>query len=58
MAFSDFKTISDVQEKFNIKYSYNDFFGVEAKAPSEQFVKELEFSQQHFDFFFIRGIKM
>ena len=51
MAFSDFKTISEVQEKFSIKYAYNDFFGVEAKDPSEQFLKELEFSQQHIDFF-------
>ena len=51
MAFSDFKTISEVQEKFRIKYSSNDFFGVEAKDPSEQFLKELEFSQQHIDFF-------
>ncbi|MCE2402494.1 hypothetical protein J4G08_16620 [Candidatus Poribacteria bacterium] len=55
MAFSDFKTISEVQEKFNIKYSYNDFFGVEAKKPSEQFLKELEFSQQHIDFFTSEG---
>ena len=51
MAFSDFKTISEVQEKFRIKYASNDFFGVEAKDPSEQFLKELEFSQQHIDFF-------
>ena len=51
MAFSDFKTISEVQEKFSIKYASNDFFGVEAKDPSEQFLKELEFSQQHIDFF-------
>ena len=55
MAFSDFKTISEVQEKFSIKYSYNDFFGVEAKYPSEQFLKELEFSQQHIDFFTSEG---
>ena len=55
MAFSDFKTISEVQEKFGIKYSYNDFFGVEAKDPSEQFLKELEFSQQHIDFFTSEG---
>ena len=51
MAFSDFKTISEVQEKFGIKYASNDFFGVETKDPSEQFLKELEFSQQHIDFF-------
>ena len=55
MAFSDFKTISDVQEKFNIKYAYNDFFGVAAKTPSEHFLKELEFSQQHFDFLSSEG---
>lgn len=55
MVFSDFKTISEVQEKFNIKYSYSDFFGVEAKDPSEQFLKELEFSQQHFDFLSSEG---
>ncbi|MDE0313325.1 MAG: hypothetical protein OXM61_00355 [Candidatus Poribacteria bacterium] len=55
MAFSDFKTISEVQEKYNIKYAYNDFFGVEAKDPSEHFFKELEFSQQHIDFFTSEG---
>ena len=55
MEFSDFKTISEVQEKFNIKYSYSDFFGVEAKDPSEQFLKELEFSQQYFDFLSSEG---
>ena len=55
MAFSDFKTISEVQEKFNIKYSYNDFFEFEVKDPSEQFLKELEFSQQHIDFFTSEG---
>lgn len=55
MAFSDFKTISEVQEKYNIKYAYNDFFGVEAKDPSEHFLEELEFSQQHIDFFTSEG---
>ena len=55
MAFSDFKTIAEVQEKFNIKYSYSDFLGVEMKDPSEQFLKELEFSQQHFDFLSSEG---
>ena len=57
MAFSDFKTISEVQEKFSIKYASNDFFGVEAKDPSEQFLKELEFSQQHIDFFTSEGAR-
>ena len=43
MAFSDFKAISEVQEKFRIKYASDDFFDVEAKNPSEQFLQELEF---------------
>ncbi len=55
MAFNDFKTISEVQEKYNIKYSYNDFFGVKTKDPSEQFLKEIEFNQQHFDLFSSEG---
>ena len=55
MAFSDFKTISEVQEKFRIKYASNDFFGVEAKNPSAQFLQELEFSRQHIDVFASEG---
>ena len=55
MAFSDFKTISEVQEKFRIKYASNDFFGVEAKSPSEQFLQELEFSRQYIDVFASEG---
>ena len=55
MAFSDFNTISEVQEKFNIKYTYNDFFNVEPKIPSDHFLKELEFSQKHIDFFTSEG---
>ena len=55
MAFSDFKTISEVQEKFSIKYSYQDFLRVEAKKPSEYFLDELEFSKQHIDFFHSEG---
>lgn len=47
MAFSDFKKISEVQEKFRIKYSADDFVKVEASNPSEQFLQEFEFSMQH-----------
>ncbi len=55
MAFSDFKTIAEVQEKFSIKYAYQDFLGVVTKKPSEYFLDELEFSQQHIDFFYSEG---
>lgn len=51
MAFSDFKTISEVQEKFRIKYTSNDLFGTETKNPSKQFLQELEFSRQYIDVF-------
>ena len=37
MVFSDFKTIPEVQKRFRIKYSENDFFSVEAPlSPSDQ----------------------
>ena len=55
MTFSDFKTISEVQEKFRIKYASNDFFDSEAKNPSEQFLQELEFSRQYIDVFGSEG---
>ena len=52
MAFSDFKTIPEVQERFGIRYSENDFFLVEAPLnPSEQFLQELEFTRQHINIF-------
>ena len=51
MAFSDFKTISEVQEKYSIKYNYKDFFVAESKDPPTIFSQELEFSIQHFDIF-------
>lgn len=53
MAFSDFKTISDVQEKFRIRHVENDFVGGEesASSPSEQFRQELEFSREYIDIF-------
>jgi len=53
MAFSDFKTVPEVQEKFGIRYTETDFLKVEApmELPSEQFLQELEFSRQYIDVF-------
>ena len=53
MAFSDFKTIPEVQEKFSIKHIENDFIAVPETAitPSEQFLQELAFSRQYIDVF-------
>ena len=47
MAFSDFKKISEVQEKFGIKYTASPFFEAEATSPSEQFLQEFRFTLQH-----------
>ena len=53
MAFSDFKTIPEVQEKFRIKHTENDFIAVKetTNIPSKQFLQELEFSRQYIDVF-------
>ena len=53
MAFSDFKTISEVLEKFRIRYAVKDFVHIEETpgTPSEQFLKEFEFCLQHIDVF-------
>ena len=52
MAFSDFKTIAEVLEKFRIVYAENDFFQVEKPLdPSEQFQQDFEFCRQHIDVF-------
>ncbi len=51
MAFSDFKTIAEVQERFRIRYSENDFIEGEDLNPSAHFLQEFAFTQQHFDVF-------
>lgn len=51
MAFSDFKRVSEVQEKFRIKYITNDFFKVEAASPSEQFLQEFKFTMENVNVF-------
>lgn len=53
MAFSDFKTIPEVQEKYSIRHIENDFIAVTETAitPSEQFLQELAFSRQYIDVF-------
>lgn len=52
MAFSDFKTLSEVLEKFRIIYTENDFLNVEKPSnPSEQFLQDFEFCRQHIDVF-------
>ena len=59
MAFSDFKAIPEVQEKFGIRHIENDFIVVEETVgvPSAQFQEELEFSRQHIDVFVSEGAR-
>ena len=58
MAFSDFKTIPDVQKKFGIRHIENDFIKIEeGVSPSEQFLQELEFSRQHIPIFASEGAR-
>ncbi len=50
MAFSDFKAIPEVQEKFGIRHIENDF--IESKntaGPSEQFLQEFDFNRDYID---------
>ena len=51
MAFSDFKKISEVQERFRIKYMTSNFFKVEEASPPEQFLQEFRFTMQNINVF-------
>ena len=52
MAFSDFKTISEVLEKFRIRYAESDFFHIqEPLGPSEHFLQDFAFCREHIDVF-------
>ncbi len=51
MAFSDYKTIAQVQEEYNIKYLEADFIEITDLKPSDFFVKEFEFSEQNMDIY-------
>ena len=51
MAFSDFKTISEVQEKFRIKYTEGDFLETEPSDPSAEFLRDFEFTRANINVF-------
>jgi hypothetical protein len=51
MAFSDYKTIAQVQEEYNIKYWEEDFIEIADIKPSDLFVQELKFSEQTMDIY-------
>jgi len=51
MAFSDFKSVSQVQEKYKIKYIEDNFIEYREYSVSESFLKESEFNREHIDIF-------
>ncbi|RKU17169.1 hypothetical protein C6501_04520 [Candidatus Poribacteria bacterium] len=51
MAFSDFKTISEVQERFKVKYAEDDFVEAEPATPSIEFLQDFEFTREHINVF-------
>jgi len=51
MAFTDFKSISEVQKEFNIKFSEGSFVQIKEFEISQHFLEDLEFSLDHIDIF-------
>ena len=51
MAFSDFKTISEVQERFKVKYAEDDFVEAKPATPSVEFLRDFEFTREHINVF-------
>ncbi|MEA5535839.1 hypothetical protein [Crocosphaera sp. XPORK-15E] len=51
MAFSNFKNIADVQQKYNIKYQEDDFIVAEDITPPEVFLQDFNFYKENIDIF-------
>lgn len=51
MAFSDFKTLAEVQEKYNIKYTEACFIAGQDLLPPPHFLEDFEFNQENIDVF-------
>ncbi len=51
MAFSDFQKISEVQERFRVTYTEEDFVEVEPLSPSSEFLRDFEFTREYLNVF-------
>ena len=51
MAFSDFQKISEVQERFRVTYTEEDFVEVEPLPPSSEFLRDFEFTREYLNVF-------
>ncbi|MCE7980843.1 MAG: hypothetical protein DYG89_06595 [Caldilinea sp. CFX5] len=49
MAFTDFKTISEVQERFTIRYEAASFVQINPVEPNPTLVEELAFIEEYID---------
>ena len=51
MAFSDYKTISQVQAEYKIKYDEDNFIPIKEHNVPDIFIEEFEFNQRNMDIF-------
>ncbi len=51
MAFTDFKSIAQVQKEYNIKYREENFIDYVELTPSDGFIKEFDFNLDNIDVF-------
>ncbi|MEM8642839.1 MAG: hypothetical protein AAGG51_29080 [Cyanobacteria bacterium P01_G01_bin.54] len=51
MSFSNFKTVSEVQTKYGIKYDEGNFLTVKEISPSDAFLSDFQFSKENIDIF-------
>lgn len=51
MAFSDYKTLDQVQRQFDIAYQEELYLDAEPTEPSPQFLTEMEFNRENIDVF-------
>ncbi len=51
MAFSDYKTLDQVQKEFNILYQEEDYLGTQPIELSQNFLAEMEFNRENIDVF-------
>ena len=51
MAFSDYKSIAQVQAEYQIRYQESNFIAPEPYVPSPTFLEDFEFNQRHLDVF-------
>ena len=57
MAFSDYKTLDQVQKEFTITYQEEAYLGTQPAALSQNFLAEMEFNRENIDVFASEGAR-